>query len=371
MNELIHIVCLDAPSPPDYGGGIDMYYKIKSLGKAGKKIILHYFDYNKDRGHQGLEQYCAEINTYKRKGWISAVSLTQPYIVASRVNDKLITRLNEDEHPIILEGVHCTGIIPYLKKKQRIIIRMHNDEASYYNHLALSEKGLLKKAYFKWESNLLAAYQDRLNKNIKVACLSEWDKQLFDRNYRFKSTHFIPCFISWQEISIKAGRGQYCLYHGNMSVSENEEACTWLIENVFSKVDIPFTIAGKGVSNKLATLAKPFQNITIVPDPSISEINQLIADAHINVIPSMNNTGVKLKLLHALFRGRYCITNNKGIKGSSIKEGVLIANTPSEYFQLIPAVMSKDFSPDLISRREELLNTYNNSENANKIIELL
>ncbi len=34
----------------------------------------------------------------------------------------------------------------------------------------------------------------------------------------------------------KPGKGNYILYHGNLSVSENYNAALWLIENVFSKI---------------------------------------------------------------------------------------------------------------------------------------
>ena len=49
MNEPIHIVCLDAPAPPDYGGAIDMYYTIIALAKTGRKPILHYFEYGEKK----------------------------------------------------------------------------------------------------------------------------------------------------------------------------------------------------------------------------------------------------------------------------------------------------------------------------------
>ena len=47
----LHIICLDAPSPPNYGGAIDMYYKIRALALAGTRIILHYFAYREGRGN--------------------------------------------------------------------------------------------------------------------------------------------------------------------------------------------------------------------------------------------------------------------------------------------------------------------------------
>ncbi len=175
LNRYLHIVCLDAPAPPDYGGAIDMYYKIKALSEIGKRIILHYFNYNNSRSTEGLEEFCEAIYTYKRKNLSKSLPLTQPHIVQSRMAKDLIVRLNKDDYPILLEGLHCSGILPYLKNNSRAVIRMHNEEASYYHHLAKTERSFFKKNYFQQESRLLKKYQSGLNKNIKLACLSETD----------------------------------------------------------------------------------------------------------------------------------------------------------------------------------------------------
>lgn len=367
MTDTLHIVCLDAPSPPDYGGAIDMYYKIKALHRAGKKVVLHYFDYNPSRDTKGLEKYCVAIYAYNRKNIILSPPLFGPHIVHSRINQKLINRLNQDEHPVLLEGLHCSGVVPYLAKKERVIIRMHNEEASYYHHLANTETSPIKRKYFAAESRMLDLYQRKFDKEIKLACLSETDGDHFQEKYGFHAVHFIPCFIPWQKISAKEGKGSYCLYHGNLSVSENREAVLWLVEHVFSKIPVPFVIAGNGSSKSLQTLPARYANITLVQNPSIAEIGSLVQNAHIHVLPSMNNTGVKLKLLNALLNGRFCLTNYNGVKGSHITNGVIVQDSPEEWIDTINQLMQKSFSAADISDRAHVLALYNNNENARKL----
>ncbi len=371
MNDFVHIVCLDAPAPPDYGGAIDMYYKITSLAATGKKIILHYFNYNPQRNVGDLENYCHSIYSYSRKGTLRSLPISQPYIVASRINQQLIDRLNKDQQPVILEGIHCSGIIPYLKKDRKIFLRVHNDEAAYYLRLFKTEKNLLRKAYFFLEHCLLSRYQKRIERNIIVGCLSGKDAQTFFEKYNFPNVHFTPCFLPWQAITIHTGTGEYCLYHGNMKVSENEAAATWLIKNVFSKIKIPFIIAGKGLSKTLKDLVLIYPHIKVIDDPTKEDIDSLIEKAHIHLLPSLNNTGVKLKLLHALLAGKFCITNQAGIEGSKIKDGVFIANTPQEYISLINLLMKQSFTEDAIKEREPVLQEYNNILNAQKLSALI
>lgn len=364
MSETIHIVCLDAPSPPDYGGAIDMYYKIKALGEAGKRIILHYYDYNPSRHTAGLEPYCGAIYAYKRKPYHQSFSLSSPFIVQSRINRQLADRLNADDHPILLEGLHCAGLISLLKNKGRVILRMHNEEAAYYRHLAVTERSLLKKLYYRIESMLLDGFQKRLDKNITLACLSDADLTIFKDRYHFKNVFFLPCFLPWQKQNSLTGTGGYCLYHGNLSVSENKEAALWLVDNVFSRIPVPFVIAGKAIPTNITAKAKKFPNIKLVYDPPIDEINALVRDAHIHVLPSMNRTGVKLKLLNALLNGRFCITNHHGIAGSRLKAGVVVAEDGIQWQSAILSLMQKSFTDQDRLERESVLTIYNNRQNA-------
>ena len=44
----LHVVSFQVPFPPDYGGVIDVYYKLKALKKAGHSIILHTYKYKRE-----------------------------------------------------------------------------------------------------------------------------------------------------------------------------------------------------------------------------------------------------------------------------------------------------------------------------------
>jgi hypothetical protein len=147
LTKPLHIVCLDTPWPADYGGAIDMFYRIKALSEAGVQIHLHYFSYNQRGNPTELNQYCSSIHVYERKTGFKGFSFKLPYIVSSRISIELANNLNKDNHPILLEGVHCTGILPLLNKENRkIIVRLHNNESAYYKHLAGSTRTFLKKS---------------------------------------------------------------------------------------------------------------------------------------------------------------------------------------------------------------------------------
>jgi hypothetical protein len=367
MSQHLHIVCLDAPSPPDYGGAIDMFYKIAALAASGKKIILHYFNYRPNRSASGLEKYCIEINAYNRKTGLAGLRPFQPYIVSSRINRQLINRLNQDDYPVLLEGVHCYGIVSYLRPHRSIVLRMHNDEAVYYGQLGRAEKNVFRKMYFFTESWLLRFYQKKILRSIPQACLSRTDLHSLSRKYGANNLHYIPAFIPWQTVNNLEGKGSYCLYHGNMSVAENEQAAVWLIRNVFSILKLPLIIAGKNMPGRIRKEAQGYSNIQLAENPTDGEMGELIRQAQINVLPSFNSTGLKLKILHALFEGRYCLTNNAGIAGTDYAAALHTANTPEQFRKAITGLMDLPLSAEELGKKAAALAAYNNKENAARL----
>ncbi|GAA4329488.1 glycosyltransferase [Flaviaesturariibacter amylovorans] len=362
--EHLHIVCLDAPAPANYGGAIDMFYKVKALAESGRKIQLHFFEYKSGRSAKGLEPYCASIRAYRRKGPVSSLLQGLPYIVGSRINTDLAEVLNRDGHPVLLEGIHCAGLLPLLRPGRKLLVRMHNDEAAYYAGLAQNEPALLKRLFFLRESRQLAKYQQQLPKDVPLACVAYNDIEVLRQQYGFTHLPFIPSFTPWQTLEGSPGRGTYCLYQGNLEVAENMEAARWLIREVFAFLPLPFVVAGKNIPEALVQAGAPFSHIRFVSNPDEAAMELLLREAHINVLPSFNTTGLKLKMLHALFAGRHCVANGAGVAGTAFDSAAEIAETPEAFRACVQALWEIPFTEEIRERRRRLADVYNNRKNA-------
>src|SRR6185312_13804453 len=108
-------------------------------------------------------------------------------------------------------------------------------------------------------------------------------------------------------------------------------AALWLIKNVFNSLEIPFVIAGKNPSKCLETLAHSNDNICLVANPGEKEIDDLIKKAQVHLLPSFNRTGIKIKLLNALFNGRFVITNSAAVEETRLNILCEVANNADEY----------------------------------------
>jgi glycosyltransferase involved in cell wall biosynthesis len=372
LDNHLHIICLDIPWPADYGGVVDLFYKIQSLHQLGVKIHLHCF--TKDRKPQDeLNKYCESVTYYHRKKNSSSFSFSIPLIVNSRANDTLITNLLKDNYPILLEGIHCTY---YLHSGQlnnrKVIVRLHNAEFEYYKQLAKQETNLFKKLYFIHESRLLKKYEKGIAHKTTFLAVSKQDVALYKQELGANDIHYLPVFLPYTQVTAHEGKGCFCLYHGNLAINENEEAAIWLLKNVFNKVELPFVIAGKNPSQKLQHLAHEKQHTCLVVNPSHKEMQDMIAKAHVHVLPSLNNTGIKLKLLNALFNGRHCIANKASAVGSGLEAFCDIANDAVSFQEKVTTLYQQPFEEKEIQQRQALLaSTYNNEVNARELMTFL
>ncbi len=373
MTRDLHIIALDSPWPADYGGAIDMYCRLEALHKAGIRIHLHYFCYNQRGNPNELNRFCESIHIYERKTGHKGFSFRLPYIVASRINEELISNLKKDNYPILAEGVHCTGLLNELNTGNRkIVVRLHNDESDYYKQLAASTKQLFRKFYYLNESRLLKKYQRNLPEGLQYACISKSDVSTFRNEYKLKDVFLLPAFVPYQNIDGQEGIGNFCLYHGNLSVPENEKAAAWLLTRVFTNLKIPLVIAGKNPSKRLDKLAHLCQHTCLVADPTSSEIDDLIRKAHINIIPSFSTTGVKLKLLHALFKGRHCVTNEAMVKDTGLEAACHTGSTAQAMASIIMQLHHQPYTHEETVLRNRLVGgTYDNEKNAAALIQYL
>lgn len=372
MDKQLHIVTHDVPWPVDFGGVFDLFYKIRALHERGVKIHLHCFQ-SKRPPQPFLERFCASVHYYPRKRFSFLTHPGLPYIVSSRSDKALKQRLNADSHPVLLEGIHCT--FPLHRgwlNNRRVAVRLHNVEYTYYEQLARSETHVLRKAYYTIESALLKRYEKKLARQASFWALSHADMRTYNETFQARDIRFLPVFTPWKELQSQSGFGTYCLYHGNLSVSENHRAATWLLEEVFHDMPIPFVIAGNRPSPALVDLAHRQQHTCIVETPSEHEMEDLIRKAHINLVPSFNQTGIKLKLVNALFNGKYCLTNSPAVEGTTLKPFCITAEDAPSMKNRIRELFQTEFTQEDLHRRKEGLEAlYRNEHNADQIISWL
>lgn len=369
-----HIIAFDVPYPPNYGGIVDVYYKLKNLAEAGGKIIYHCFYYP---GHNPptdlLEQYCDEIHYYprKKKLW-KLVTSGLPYVVSSRDNKEILDRLLKDDYPILFDGIQTCYFMnhPEIEKRKRVF-RANNVEHAYYAGLAMWETSWLKKQYLKLEARRLERFEKKLKGVDAILSVAKMDIPHFEQ---YGKTYHIPPFFNSENVrEIDAAKTEkHVLFQGNLSVKENEHAAKFIIEHIAPLTAHKIVIAGKNPSGLLIAMAKTAPNVVLVNTPPIEEMNNLIRNSHLNLLMTFQQTGIKLKLLHALESGRHIIINDKMDDSGIFAALCHVENEPEKIAGKIDELMEVPFTTtDKAERDKAFAVHYGNEKNARRILEII
>nr|WP_321451009.1 hypothetical protein [uncultured Carboxylicivirga sp.] len=366
MDNFLHVISLTVPYPPNYGGAIDIYYKIKSLYENHVKIILHCFMYDRNEAEE-LEKYCEQVFYYERQTNLMKFFNYQPYIVASRQNKQLINKLNSDNYPILVEGIHGCSILDKVNPR-RVFVRSHNIEHLYYRELCRSTNNVIKKIFYFSESIKLRQYEPVLAKAAGIFSISFLELEHFKAIN--PNTILLPPFHKNNNCISKEGKGNYILIHGNLSVEENIKSTLYFIKKIIPKINFQVIIAGMNPARILTESVKNLQNVQLIANPTEETMHNLIENAQIMLLHSYQDTGVKLKLINSIFQGRHCICNSTILSGTNLQNTCHIANNDIEWISTIKKLKSKMFSHEEKLLREKYLNNqFNNLLNSKIIID--
>lgn len=369
MNRALNIVSFDVPYPPDYGGATEVFYKLKALSEAGVKIYLHTFEYGRGKQPE-LEKYCEGVFYYPRdKSFFKGLHLT-PFIVQSRKSKSLIDNLNKVQAPVLFEGIHTTYPLKSNRlNAERTLVRMHNMEDRYYHGLSKSEPNFLKKLSYRIESLKLKRYQRLLKKCDQVLSISPSDQQALSQIPGVNSS-FLPAFHPNEKVLPLEKKGYFALVHGDLSVWDNLKAARYLAD-VFGRLDLSLIIAGRTKDKKLLQKVEAAKNIQFITIKDEEHLMDLIRRAHINVIWSENSEGIKIKLLNALFNGRFCLVNSPVAKGSGLEGLCEVADDEKTLIFKLIQLMDREFSKEMYLERVETLKPYDKKRNTELLLKLL
>ena len=365
-NKVIQIVSFNIPYPVNYGGVIDVFYKIVTLHQLGYEIHLHCFKYGREESKE-LEKYCQKIYYYERKINIKSFFSIRPYIVQTRRSSKLINELLKINAPILLEGVHTCFLLEYKHLfKNKIFVRTHNIENNYYYSLSKSKRSI-KKIYFIIESLKLKRYEKRILKKADAIFSIQTGDQAFFQTIN-KKTYLLPLFYQEQILNIKERLKPYVLYQGDLSTPENVDAVLWIVDSIYKKSNFKFIIAGKNPSNEFSEFISQ-KKITLFKNPSEEEMNKLVKQAAIHLLYTKQNTGAKLKVLKALNSCGHVLVNSKIVAGTNLHQVCQVCETPKEFISEIEQKLNQPLIEKEMSYRTEFLKKeYSNQKNIQILI---
>ena len=330
----IQVVCFDWPWPANYGGIVDVFYRIESLLEKGIGVDLIVISQHPQPGPipESWLNKRFSLYAYARRGWRSLLS-PKPYIVSSRAVGPLLPKLASGPPIILFEGIHTTAYLGHPRLgKQEQWVRVHNKEAAYYNELGETTDSLTSRIYYKEEARRLRKYEPRVLAEADLLLpISQLDES-YCETLAPERVFVHHCATSLKEVTINKGRGDYVLFHAGLHVHDNARSAIELAKRMAARPDIKFIIAGKGPSAHLRVTLSKFGSVELIANPSIEEMHALISNAQLILLHVNHQAGFKVKLLESLARGRWVLANSKMVFGApGLRSGVTVIDDEEEW----------------------------------------
>ncbi|WP_428225499.1 hypothetical protein [Flavobacterium sp.] len=308
----IHLVSFDNPFPPVYGGIIDVYFKICALKRIGVKVYLHCFVDVIPKECEVLGNLVEELHFYKKKKYPWLLFSKFPLSVAIRSSEELLNRLNQNDFPILFESLKTTAVLTDKRLlNTNCFLRLHNLEDNYFRGIALQETNWIKRILFKLEAFKYERYKAVFEKNKEIFTISNFENSILTAS-GFNS-RLIPAFSGNLEIKSKNGLGTYCLYHGDLRTSDNQQAVNFLLDLFENKINRSLKIASSTIPTVLLNRINALDHVEYVKVSSNEHLESLVIEAQVHLLFSFQNSGTKLKIINALFKGRHIICNENMI----------------------------------------------------------
>lgn len=235
-----------------------------------------------------------------------------------------------------LESLRLHKIIRSLFPKAFIVLDAHN-----VDHILLSNSkdkrrlkriGIMESTLYKY-CDLVLAVSDKDAKAFKKINKKELNIIIIPNGVDTNLNSWqLPDFLSVQKKII------FC---GSLDYEPNQLGLTWFINNVWERLvkkhpDLIFLVVGKGEpGNTLANLLHLTSNINYIGE--VDNVIPYYRQAQCAVVPILQGSGTRLKILEAMSLGVPVISTSVGAEGIAYcnRENIFICNEPDEYLYWI------------------------------------
>lgn len=351
------------PFPPNSGGKVKSYHMLKYLC-SNYKVTVATTLYGDDINW--LEQFKAEFpaadvisepincpRTTKNLilSYFQNKTLNEYRHWSSSFSNKLATCLELAEC-IIVDHYEMMQYIP-ADHYHKVVLHTHNAEHLIWKRFSeLKDQSWLRRLVLASESSRIAekerVYCNRVNRvlaspNDRIAL-----EKVGIKGDNFRSTYHLGDESQLQLPELDANTtSPLILFIGTLTWEPNIDGLLWFLENCWSIIkehhpDVKLVIGGKSPDRRLLEWADRDSAIAIpgfIEDPE-----HYFTKARVFIAPLRFGSGMKVKVLNAMYRGIPTVTTDIGTEGLQVEDGVHVAvgNEPTEFIARVEKLLTDD-----------------------------
>ena len=348
------------PFPPNSGGKVKSYHMLKYLYSKYKvtiATILYGEDVNWVDQFQAefpAEDFIWEIVNCPR----TLVNLVLSYLYNKTLNEyrtwsssfsrKLLPHL-EIADCILIDHYEMMQYIP-ADYYYKVVLHTHNAEHLIWKRFSELDQFWLRKLLLVGESSRIAKKERIYCNQVKKVLASPNDRIALEKvgikGDNFGSTYHLgdESQLQLQELDWNT-TSPMILFIGTLTWEPNIDGLLWFLENCWSTIkahhpDVKLVIGGKSPDKRLLEWSKKDSAIEI--PGFIEEPEQYFKQARVFIAPLRFGSGMKVKVLNAMYRGIPTVTTDIGTEGMEVEDGIHLAigNEPAEFTARIERLLT-------------------------------
>ncbi len=359
------------PYPPQSGGVIKSFQLVKYLSKNHELVVgtflkgddpLHLSHFRKEFPLINLVTLPIDIpRTPLNFLWslLQGIPLTVLRNKSEEFQKKIDSFLNEAEL-IFVDHYIMFQYVPE-EFRGKVILHEHNAEYLLWLRYAEQSRNPLKKLLLTFESLRIRRYEKEIGIRADHILASPNDKEELMKLGLPTSKFVLTWHLGSEEWLDKpdlefSKTKKVLLNVGTLSWEPNRDGLKWFIAEVWPKLKIKHQnlelwIAGKGADAQLHEAAKSDEQIKLLG--FVDDLEKLHLQTRVFIAPLRFGSGIKVKVINALYRGLPVVTTSIGVEGMEV--------TPSQHLFVSDESESMIESIDLLLKDEDTWNKMSRS----------
>ncbi|MCO5232378.1 MAG: glycosyltransferase family 4 protein [Chitinophagales bacterium] len=375
----ILLISTQLPYPPISGGVIKSWRLVDFLSQKYQLSLATFLKNDEEKDVQTflplvqLHDYYFEPIDIPRTGMnlIKSNLLFQPLNLYRNRSKKFAQKISnwaENVDAIFVDHYEMFQYVPK-KFKGKVILHQHNCEYLIWDRYAQLEKNWIKKLVLKNQSFWIKNYEHKICQRANTILAAPNDKEELVKIGAEPSKFYETYHLGDEEMlnlpALKWENSESAiLFVGTLTWEANIDAVLYFIRDIWPKVlmqkpDTQFFIVGKNPDIRIIQAANTSKNIILTG--FVQNLDDYYTKCKIFISPLRFGSGIKVKVMNALYRGIPTVSTTIGAEGLR----VINANT------MMVTDDNQKFADDivLLMDNDELWNTI--SVNSRKLAEEL
>ncbi|MEZ4851660.1 MAG: glycosyltransferase [Bacteroidia bacterium] len=339
MKKELLFITSQLPYPPVKGGVSTSWNLIKYLSQhfqTGMITILKWDD--PDHEHEFLskvnliEYFSFELNIERTpqtviKSYLKNVPINLVRNYHPQLAEKIHQWVDEYEY-VLVDHYEMFQYIPD-HVKAKTIMHEHNAEYIMWQRYSEVSNHPLKKLVTALESKRIKKMEEQFCNRADMVLANPNDKEVLSQlvNGSARIEEIVPCgedfMLDWPDLQWE-NTEESLLYIGALTWEANADGLIWFINEGWKKLKtvrpaVKLYIVGKDPDERLIELSR--QNPDIILTGFVENLEDYYSKCRIFITPLRFGSGVKLKVINAMFRGLPVVTTPIGSEGLPAENG--------------------------------------------------